>query len=89
MSRNASLASSQVNCVYDAFVHSAARYSGHDFLHIPHSVASVYSTIAIDSRYGEVASKVEQQKLLYQNAGYGSGHRVALMLQNRLEFRVE
>ena len=86
MSRNASLASSQVSCVYDAFVHSAARYSGHDFLHIPHSVASVYSAIAIDSRYGEVASKVEQQKLLYQNAGYGSGHRVALMLQNRLEF---
>lgn len=78
----------EVNCVYDAFRHSATRYTGHDFLHIPRSATSSYSSNALDISYGDAAARVEQQKLLYQNAGYGCGHRVALILQNRLEFFV-
>lgn len=86
MSNDPTQTDTQANSVYDAFRASAIRYAGHDFLHIPRSATSAYRSDALDISYGEAASQVEQQKLLYQNAGYGCGHRVALMLQNRLEF---
>lgn len=86
MSNDPTQSDTQVNCVYDAFRASAVRYAGHDFLHIPRSATSAYRSDALDISYGEASSQVEQQKLLYQKAGYGCGHRVALMLQNRLEF---
>ena len=86
MSSHPTQSDTPLNCVYDAFRASATRYAGHDFLHIPTNATSAYRSDALDINYGETALKVEQQKLLYQNAGYGCGHRVALMLQNRLEF---
>ncbi len=77
-----------MNTVYSAFTKSAAQYGEQDFLHIPLSATSHYRSTALDLTYGEAAAQIEQQKSLYSTAGYGPGHRVALMLQNRAEFFV-
>lgn len=75
-----------MNSVYENFCDSAARYGGNDFLHIPHGAARAYSDHSIDLSYAEAMASIERLKKAYQNAGYGCGHRVALLLQNRAEF---
>ncbi len=72
--------------VYGAFTHAATTYPEHDFLYVPTSVAREY---AIDSGaipyrafHEEVARLIER----YAAAGYGVGHRLGLMLDNRPAF---
>ena len=72
--------------VYQAFTTSAAQYGDRDFLHIPKAAACAYSDSPVNLSYAEAANSIEALKPLYQRAGYGPGHRVALMLQNRAEF---
>ncbi|MGL4565648.1 MAG: AMP-binding protein, partial [Halioglobus sp.] len=57
-----------------------------DFLHIPQACARHYSDTSIDLTYGQALATVEQLKARYLEAGYGGGHRVALLLQNRAQF---
>jgi acyl-CoA synthetase (AMP-forming)/AMP-acid ligase II len=75
-----------MDSVYQCFCDTAARHPGADFLHIPLAAARHYSDTCIDLSYGEALAAIEQLKAGYQRAGYGSGHRVALLLQNRPEF---
>ncbi len=75
-----------MNTIYETFRNSASRYAGHDFLHIPAQACARYAAGSIDLGYGDAAAQVEELKSGYAAAGYGGGHRVALMLQNRPEF---
>ena len=75
-----------MDTVYDCFRHSAQRYADHEFLHIPLVAARHYSDRAIDLGYARALAQIERLKALYQAAGYGGGHRIALLLQNRAEF---
>jgi acyl-CoA synthetase (AMP-forming)/AMP-acid ligase II len=75
-----------VDTVYDCFRHSAQRYGSHDFLHIPRLAARHYSDRDIDLDYAGAMAQIDQLKARYQAAGYGGGHRIALLLQNRAEF---
>ena len=75
-----------MNSVYECFCESAHRFPKHSFLHIPARACAAYSEHAIDLSYEEAAVAVEQLKAAYGEAGYGLGHRVALLLQNRPEF---
>jgi acyl-CoA synthetase (AMP-forming)/AMP-acid ligase II len=75
-----------MDTVYLTFSDSAGRYPEKAFLHIPLAAAGHYSDCAIDLTYGQALSQVEALKALYRQAGYGSGHRVALLLQNRADF---
>jgi acyl-CoA synthetase (AMP-forming)/AMP-acid ligase II len=75
-----------VNCVYQCFRDSAAHYLDEDFLHIPKQAASRYSDSSVDLSYRQAGAAIEQLKALYQLAGFGGGHRIALLLQNRAEF---
>jgi acyl-CoA synthetase (AMP-forming)/AMP-acid ligase II len=75
-----------MDTVYLTFSAAAERYPGQDFLHIPRAAAAQYSDTAVDLSYQQGHSKVEELRSLYQQAGYGGGHRVALLLQNRAEF---
>ncbi len=75
-----------MDSVYQCFCDTAARNPGADFLHIPLAAARNYSDTCIDLSYGEALAAIEELKSGYQRAGYGSGHRVALLLQNRPEF---
>jgi acyl-CoA synthetase (AMP-forming)/AMP-acid ligase II len=75
-----------VNSVYQTFCDSADRYPDRDFLHIPLQACGHYSHSSVDLSYRQAGAGIEQLKSLYQRVGFGSGHRVALLLQNRAEF---
>lgn len=75
-----------MHSVYQTFSDSAIRYADRDFLHIPAAACRHYSDASIDLDYASAAATIEQLQSLYRNAGYGSGHRIALLLQNRPEF---
>jgi crotonobetaine/carnitine-CoA ligase len=40
----------------------------------------------LEWNYGELAGRVEMAVDAYTRAGYGHGHRVALLLENRPDF---
>tara|TARA_R110002073_G_scaffold314324_1_gene486544 strand:- start:669 stop:2291 length:1623 start_codon:yes stop_codon:yes gene_type:complete len=75
-----------MNSVYDVFKSSRARFGSHDFLHIPASSAQKYHTGAIDYTYDAADDEIAQLVQVYIKAGYGVGHRVGLLLDNRAEF---
>jgi len=72
--------------VYSAFAHSATVHGQRPFLHIPHQACGHYSSTAIDISYADALLRVDALAERYRSAGYGPGHRVALMLENRPEF---
>ena len=75
-----------MDTVYECFRASAQQYAGHDFLHIPRVAARHYSDRAIDLDYNLALAQIEELRGCYRAAGYGGGHRIALLLQNRAEF---
>lgn len=64
--------------VFAAFEEMAARNRGADFLSVPAS--------SITLSYGQVLSEVTALRRRYSDAGYGHGHRVALLLENHPAF---
>ncbi|MFT4562331.1 MAG: acyl-CoA synthetase (AMP-forming)/AMP-acid ligase II [Gammaproteobacteria bacterium] len=74
------------NTVYQAFVETCARFPDHAFLHVVNSVAERYSIEAGDIAYREADHIIQGLISRYQRAGFGGGHRVALMLSNRPAF---
>ena len=74
------------NTVWEAFARSAAQYAGLPFLHIPRQATAAYRGSAINLSYNETREQVEELAARYRVAGYDTGHRVALVLENRVEF---
>ena len=72
--------------VHDAFVRTAREHGERDFLCLPRQVAAVYGTDARTWSYREAAREVAVLQERYRGSGYGHGHRVGLMLENRPEF---
>ena len=78
--------------VYATFRESAARHAQSDFLHIPTRACAGYHSgedgapASLDISYAQAAARVEALLGDYRRAGYGPGHRVALLLQNRPDF---
>ncbi len=75
-----------MNSVFDCMAATSHRYPQHEFLHIPHSACKSYSEQAITTSYAQAIAAIEALQQHYRNAGYGCGHRVALLLQNRPDF---
>lgn len=71
--------------VFETFAASAIRYGARPFLHIPASAAGEYAAGPIDYTYDQALLEVERLRARYARAGYGHGHRVALLLDNRAE----
>jgi len=70
--------------VYEAFQAAAKAAPGNDFVAItPSANWQIDGKTAIT--YGAALARVEALKALYAKAGYGTGHRVALLLYNRPE----
>jgi acyl-CoA synthetase (AMP-forming)/AMP-acid ligase II len=74
--------------VYQVLRESVSKHASRPFLHIPAVASKSYADEAIDYSYQEMADLVEAQKQIYSAAGYGLGHRVALVLDNRGQFFV-
>jgi crotonobetaine/carnitine-CoA ligase len=72
--------------VFDAFMESAEAAPGHAFLCVPPAPDRPYHPDGIERTYAEVRARVLELRRRYAEAGYGHGHRVALLLENRPEF---
>ncbi|WP_077000728.1 AMP-binding protein [Variovorax sp. KK3] len=72
--------------VHQCFVATAARTPDAEFLFTESVTAKAYGIEAGAIRWGEAASGVERLRQAYATAGYGHGHRVGLLLENRPAF---
>ncbi len=75
-----------MDTVYDAFVRIAKRRGDGAFLFVESVTAAAYGIDAGGRSWREVAGEVERLRALYAQAGYGHGHRVGLLLENRPAF---
>lgn len=64
---------------------AADHYADKPLFIVPANPARAYAAEGCTLTYAEVAYQVEKTMLLYQEAGYGFPHRVALLLDNRPE----
>lgn len=71
--------------VHQIFSATVDRHGDRPFLHIPASAAP-YAGRAIDVTYAQAWREVAARRDAYAQAGYGCGHRAALMLDNRADF---
>jgi crotonobetaine/carnitine-CoA ligase len=73
----------QADTVFDAFEASVARWPGQPMMIVPRSATRAYLPEGATLTYREVAGRVQALRELYAAAGYGPGHRVAMLLENR------
>ena len=72
-----------MSSIYDRFRDAARRCPDLPFLCIPKGPARDYLAGGAEFRYGQALSIVEELATRYADAGYGVGHRVAIVLENR------
>ncbi|MEJ8822296.1 AMP-binding protein [Variovorax humicola] len=72
--------------VYDVFRATAARTPDADFLFTEPVTAAAYGIASGAVCWSEAAAEVERLRIAYQGAGWGHGHRVGLLLENRPAF---
>ena len=72
--------------VYDAFATTAVRTPEAPFLCVEPVTAAAYGIPAGEITWREAAREVERLRAGYAAAGYGHGHRVGLLLENRPAF---
>jgi crotonobetaine/carnitine-CoA ligase len=75
-----------VNTVFEAFMATAAAAPDHAFLCATPAPGRAYHPDGIELTYGQVREEVLRRREQYAAAGYGHGHRVALLFENRPEF---
>jgi crotonobetaine/carnitine-CoA ligase len=75
-----------ITTVFAAFSAAAERDGNAPFLCAPPAAGRSYHPAGIELTYAEVRDAVLELRRAYEHAGYGHGHRVALLLENRPEF---
>lgn len=74
------------NTVFAAFQAAATRHEHRSFISVLRETARAYSIETGDISYGQAKAAVEQLAGAYRQAGYGHGHRVGVLLENRPDF---
>jgi len=72
--------------VHDVFAATARRTPHAEFLFTEPVTAAAYGIPGGAIRWGEASAEVERLRIAYAAAGYGHGHRVGLLLENRPAF---
>jgi len=72
--------------VFDAFVATARAAPDNVFLCAPPAPGRAYHPDGVEFTYAQTLEAVLALREVYAAAGYGHGHRVALLLENRPEF---
>ena len=72
--------------VHDMFRLAVARSGDLPFLAYPAVTDRAYLPDGASFSYGEAAERVDAVAAAYRAAGYGPGHRVALVLGNRPDY---
>ncbi|TNE33342.1 MAG: ATP-dependent acyl-CoA ligase [Alphaproteobacteria bacterium] len=75
-----------VTTVYEAFCKSARDYADNAFLCAPAYEGRAYHPDGIEFTYAEAQAEVERLKEIYARSGFGHGHRVAYLMENRPEY---
>jgi acyl-CoA synthetase (AMP-forming)/AMP-acid ligase II len=74
------------NTVTQAFAATAADSGQHPFLIVPARADRGWRPAGVEMSYAEAAREIGRLRGCYAAAGYGLGHRVALLLESRPEF---
>jgi acyl-CoA synthetase (AMP-forming)/AMP-acid ligase II len=69
-----------------AFAAAAARWGDRPFVQVLPETAAVYGIEAGELSYAQALARVQSLRAAYAGAGYGAGHRVGLLLENRPAF---
>lgn len=72
--------------VYARFRETALRRGDAGFLNVLPETAGIYGIAAGEISYRAMLDRVEHWRLAFAHQGYGEGHRVGLLLQNRPVF---
>lgn len=72
--------------VHERFAATAARAPGDEFLFVDAVTAHSYGIEPGPVTWGSAAAEVQRLRMAYAEAGYGHGHRVGLLLENRPAF---
>ncbi len=72
--------------VYQAFNHTAENWPGKPFIQVLPETAQVYDIDPGELTYYVAQRHIQDLIVLYTQAGYGHGHRVGLLLENRPAF---
>jgi crotonobetaine/carnitine-CoA ligase len=75
-----------MNTVFEAFAATAARFPDQAFLCVPPGPERAYHPAGLELTFAEVRARALELRERYAAAGYGHGHRVGLLLENRPEF---
>ena len=68
-----------------AFAAAVSAHADRPFLAVPANEGRAYLPSGFEMSYGEAGQRIEELAALYRQAGYGVGHRVATLLENRPE----
>ena len=71
--------------LWDAFVSTARDRDGEPFIVLPGRAGRDYAAEGAVVTYGEALQEAERRAAIFRANGFGPGHRVALMLDNRPE----
>ena len=66
-----------------ALAAAASHCAQSEFLHVPASAARAYAQGPLSYTYAQAHAEATALAARYRQAGYGAGHRVALLLENR------
>lgn len=75
----------EYSTVADTFARAVDRYGDRPFLAVPAREGREYYPAGYEITYGEAAKEIAALVARYREAGFGLGHRVALLLDNRPE----
>jgi acyl-CoA synthetase (AMP-forming)/AMP-acid ligase II len=70
----------------DAFARASTAYAARPFLAVPSGTHRSYHKNGYEVTFGEAQAQVRALTERYRAAGYGLGHRVAILLDNRPEY---
>ncbi len=72
--------------VYSCFAATAQAFPERPFFNVLPETADIYGIASGELTYGEATGLIESLFVAYRHAGYGKGHRVGLLLENRPAF---
>jgi acyl-CoA synthetase (AMP-forming)/AMP-acid ligase II len=72
--------------VFDAFVHAASRHGEKPFLAVLPETAQAYGIAAGEISYADALARIGVLREAYRAKGYGAGHRVGILMENRPGF---